>query len=153
MWRIFQFLFLIALVAAVSGCQDKTTVHGLRGREMIVTIPDEIELAPGQSRYVMVIIDRKGFSGPVAVSLDHLPKGVSMDQDQVMAAGDEARILLSAESGAYVGGMGQVAVEGPDDLILRKSVPIQIRPERMKPEAMERRHHRGHTTTGPIGVH
>jgi hypothetical protein len=96
--------------------------------------PDKAMIGPGSSTAWYVALERQhGFTGPVAVEVKGLPKGVTASPLTIQPAMTQGLIVLTAASDAakdavHVEIVGTATVktpEGQDQVITRKSTPLQ----------------------------
>jgi hypothetical protein len=105
-------LMPMALVAclAAAGCMETSSVRGPGGEHVTAMSPSSLVIHRGQSVPLTVDIDRQNFNGPVKVSLDQLPKGVSADRSSMKVESTSATFALKAKEDATLVTNQQVAV-------------------------------------------
>jgi hypothetical protein len=107
--RNFAVIASCLLIFAALGCQE-STVRGPEGQAMTISLPSPITLQRGQNYPLTVGIERKGFSGPVTVSVSQLPNGVVVQEQTQTVETDMAVFVLMASNTAEIVGNQQVKV-------------------------------------------
>jgi hypothetical protein len=110
--NVMRFLMPIALVAflAAAGCMETSSVRGPSGEQVTAMSPSSLVIHRGSSVPLTVDIDRQNFNGPVKVSLEQLPKGVSADRSSMKVESTSATFALKAKDDATLVTNQQVAV-------------------------------------------
>lgn len=118
--------FCLAIFAAL-GCQE-STVRGPEGKAMTISLPGPITLQRGQNYPLTMGIERKGFSGPVTVSIAQLPNGVAVQEKTQTVETDKAVFMLTASDTAEIVGNQQVKVKasGPTGITTTQYLSLTV---------------------------
>jgi hypothetical protein len=71
--------------------------------QLRLVLPDAVRLKAGEGTDVPVQVERNGFAGPVKITLNDLPEGVTYTPATVAASGILVNVRVAAEKGAAAG--------------------------------------------------
>jgi len=92
---------LLPTAFLVVGCaHSQVQVEGPQGRAMTTKAPRSVTVERGSREMVKVSVERRGFYGPVTVSLSEMPRGVHVDRRSQTIETDMATFVLTANKNA-----------------------------------------------------
>ena len=127
--RLLAVLGLVSLFL-LPGCPDNsTTVKGTGGKELTLTTPESFSIRRGETRAMIVDIDRANFSAPVEVSIAQLPDGVKVDNASKEVETTAATFMVTAEEDAPLvkGQAVKINVAGPEGMAVSRYIDMTVR--------------------------
>ncbi len=99
MKRFAQLLPAVLFILGLYLSCDSSTVRGPAGAGLKLQKPVDQTLERGRTNDVSVLIQREGFTGPVALELSQLPAGVNVTSSklEIPGAGKSATVTLHAD--------------------------------------------------------
>jgi len=120
--------FVAVCLLSTVACQT-VTVRGPEDKKLAATTPIAMTIHRGQSTPLEVGIDRENFTGPVTVSVSHLPHGVEVDRASQKVETSSATFALTASKDAELVAeqpLG-VTVEGMDGRRATQFVALTVK--------------------------
>ena len=123
---------VLVLALVLTGCNgdNSTTIQGPGGRELTLTVPDDVTILRGTSRKVDVEIDRENTREPVTVSIGNLPEGVRARQSSQTVETDAVTFILEADRQADLvyNQAVRVTMEGPEGMRAVQQFSLTVEP-------------------------
>lgn len=118
---------ILAVILPATACEESTTRAA--GKKLTLTKPADQTIERGATNEISISIDRGGFTGPVNVRFDKLPRGVTVVETKQIAA-DQSRAdytLHAAPDADLVEDFeASVTVEGPEMMATTQTFLITV---------------------------
>jgi len=97
-------LSLVTFLASTMSCSKESAASGPGGARLALARPADHHMAQGESNKVAVSVDRTGFADQVRVTFSNLPRGVRVEGEDAIPAGDSKRdfVLVATPDAAIV---------------------------------------------------
>ena len=109
---------------------DKSVTASSSGRKLELTKPSNQSLRRGETEEVAVVIGREKFTGPVKVTFQRLPRGVTVVEAKDIAA-DQTRAVYTlhaaTDADLVENNESSVTVEGPEALTATQTFLISVK--------------------------
>ncbi len=134
--RTLTILAVAAIVALAAGCKS-STVENKRGGKLTLIKPGDVTIAQGETAEVKITIKRDNLEGPVSISFEKLPAGVTVADGDKKIVGEEGTYSLKAgESADLVSGhQAQVTAKGPGGIAVTEFLKIAVKAKGSPPAA------------------
>lgn len=123
-------LALAALVLVLAAGCEKTTSTDAKGRKLTLLKPMDQALKRGELNKVNITIGREGFSAPVEIRFENLPRGLQVVEKSSIA-GDrnmQAYTLHADNDAALVANQEvRVVAEGPEGLTASETFKVTVK--------------------------